>query len=282
MTALSITLLAVCAAILLALVAWRRADNRAERIAWHALTSIQPATPRRFDPAMVDGLPEPARRFFRFAIRGGTPLYTVAEISMRGAISLGDTSKPNYLPMRARQVLAAPQGFIWAVRAGKTIQFEGSDGSMGRTSWSRFRLLGLIPVVRAGGNEDHARAAFGRCVAEALFWTPAAMLPGDAVRWVAVDDSTARVVVCFEGLEQAVDLAIDPDGQPTRVVFQRWSNANPDGAFRLQPFGGELSEFRDFDGYRLPTRIEAGNFFGTADYFPFFKANVTAVQFPAG
>lgn len=30
--------------------------------------------------------------------------------------------------------------------------------------------------------------------------------------------------------------------------------------YQLQPFGGYLSEFREFGGYRLPTRIEAGNF----------------------
>jgi hypothetical protein len=38
----------------------------------------------RFDPAMVAGLPEPAQRFFKFAIAPGTPLLPVAEIDMGG------------------------------------------------------------------------------------------------------------------------------------------------------------------------------------------------------
>jgi hypothetical protein len=33
-------------------------------------------------------------------------------------------------------------------------------------------------------------------------------------------------------------------------------------------------------GYRLPFRVEAGNMFGTADYFPFFLADVTEIRFP--
>ena len=37
---------------------------------------------------------------------------------------------------------------------------------------------------------------------------------------------------------------------------------------------------KDFGGFRLPTRIEAGNFFETDDYFAFFKARVTSVRFP--
>lgn len=58
----------------------------------------------------------------------------------------------------------------------------------------------------------------------------------------------------------------------------RWSNANPEKIYRLQPFGGELSDFRDVQGFRLP--VKAGNMFGTDEYFVFFKAAVTAIRFP--
>lgn len=229
---------------------------------------------------MVDDLPGPARRFFRFAIRPGTPLRVVAEVSMSGELSLGRREKPNYLPMRAEQVLAVPYGFVWKVRAGNGVWIAGSDCAVGATSWSRFWLLGIVPVARAGHNADHARSAFGRSVAEALFWTPAALLPGAHVRWQSVDDATARVIVAWGGLEQAVDVCVDGEGRLTRLVFPRWSDANPAKRFQLQPFGGTAGEFREFAGFRLPTRVEGGNFFGTADYFPFFKANVSAVRFP--
>ena len=81
-------------------------------------------------------------------------------------------------------------------------------------------------------------------------------------------------------LEQSVNVTVDAAGRPTKVDFLRWSDANPDKVYRLQPFGGYLSEFREFDGYRLPTRVEAGNFFATDDYFPFFRVNVTSIRFP--
>lgn len=114
-----------------------------------------------------------------------------------------------------------------------------------------------------------------------VFWTPAALLPGDHVRWEAVDNVTARVVVTYMGLQQAVDVTVGNNGQLSKVVFPRWSDANPAKTFQLQPFGGYLTEYRQFGAYRLPTRIEAGNFFETDDYFPFFKATVTSVRFPA-
>ena len=277
-------ILAVVAAIALVLVvlgAWQWADGRAERTAWARLVSQQPVTPASFEPSMVSGLPGPAQRFFRFAIAAGTPLNTVAEIAMEGEFSLGTKDAPNYVPMRARQILAAPHGFIWRVRAGDKVWFSGSDGADETTSWSRFRLFGLVPVARAGNNDDHARSAFGRQIAEAVFWTPAALLPGDGVEWQPVDDTTARVAVTHKGLTQAVDVTVGSDGQPLKVVFQRWSDANPAKRYQLQPFGGYLSEYRDFGGFRLPTRVEAGNHFETDDYFAFFKARVTSVHFPA-
>jgi hypothetical protein len=73
---------------------------------------------------------------------------------------------------------------------------------------------------------------------------------------------------------------VAPDGRPVQVRLERWSNANPDKGYRWQSFGGTFAVFREFAGFRLPTHIEAGNFFGTEAYFPFFVADVTDIDFP--
>ena len=276
-------MLAIFAALtvgLLALLAWRWTDGRAEQDAWRRLVSRQPAAPARFEVSMIAALPDPAQRYFRFAIAPGTSLHTVAEIVMTGEFSLGSKDTPRYMPMRAEQVLAAPHGFVWKARVGDRIWFSGADGAADGGSWSCFWLLGIVPVARTGNNADHMRAAFGRYVAEAVFWTPAALLPGKHVRWEAIDESSARVIVTYSELEQAVDATVDAEGRLVKVVIQRWSNANPEKTFRSQPFGGYLSDYRTFDGFRLPTSVEAGNHFETDDYFAFFKATVTDVRFP--
>lgn len=276
-----LAIVAAATVFLVALFTWRKADIASERDAWQSLTARQPAAPATFDSSMTATLPEPAQRFFRFAVAPGTRLHTVAAITMEGEFSLGNKNQADYMPMYAKQVLAAPHGFVWKVRAGDKVWFSGSDGARDGKSWSRFWLLGIVPIARAGNNSDHLRAAFGRHAAEAVFWTPAALLPGDNVRWEAIDDSSARVILTHMALEQAVDLTVDAEGRPIKVVFQRWSNANPERTFQVQPFGGYLSDYREFHGFRLPTRVEAGNHFETDDYFAFFKATVTDVRFPA-
>lgn len=261
---------------LAALLLLRLLDDRADRAEWARLVALQPRSPPHFTPELVAHLPEPARRWFAFAIRAGTPLYPVAEITMRGRFALGTKEDPRYRPMEARQILAAPEGFLWRMRTRGGMPLSGSDSAR----WTRFRLAGLIPVARAGGTPDHARSAFGRMVAEAAFWTPAALLPGPEVRFEPVDAETVRVTVRRGELEQAVEITVAADGRPERVVLQRWSDANPERRFRLQPFGGVASDFREVAGFRLPFRVEGGNMFGTEAWFPFFLAEVTEIRFP--
>jgi hypothetical protein len=256
---------------------WRHLDHRADRKLMQDLALRQPLQPSTFTAQMVADLPEPARRYFLYTIEPGTPLYPVAEITMSGHFGLGDRDDPNYLDFSATQILAAPAGFVWKMRAKRGLmRLSGSDSQR----WTRFWLSGFMPIARLGGDQNHTRSAFGRHVAEAVFWAPAALLPGPDVHWELLDMDCTRVTVCYQGLTQSVDVTVAPDGQPTQVSFERWSNANPQKIHRLQPFGGYLSVFRKFSGYRLPTHVEAGNHFGTEEYFPFFVADVTDVKFP--
>ncbi len=271
-----ISLLVAIGLVVLSLLVLLVFDRRADRAEWHRLAALQPDTPKIFTPELVADLPEPARQYFGYTIRPSAPLLPVAEIDMRGQFSLGTKEAPKYQPMEARQILAVPEGFVWSMHTRGGMPVSGSDSG----HWTRFRIFGLIPVGRLGGNTDHTRSAFGRYAAEATIWAPASLLPGPGVAWSAVDDDKARVTITHGALEQAVDITVDPEGRPVEVSFQRWSNANPDKVHRLQPFGAIMSDFRKVGGYRLPFRVEAGNMFGTQDYFPFFLAEVTEIRFP--
>ncbi len=258
------------------LAAWRHLDRRADAHAWDELRTDIGVVNGTYNSALVQGLPKPAQRYFNFMIDPGAPLHTVVELQMIGELGRGTKASHQYSPMSAHQILAPPHGLVWQVDTGP---LSGSDGALPTQSWTRFWLFGLLPVVRVGG-ADHQRSAFGRVVAEAAFWAPASLLPSKHVCWEAVDDSTARAIVRYGPFEQAVDITVDEEGAPSRVLIQRWSNENADKVYREQPFGGELSAFESHDGYRLPTRVEGGNHFGTADYFPFFKAEITDIRFP--
>ena len=276
--------LAAVLLLLLALAAgvqWLRfaGDERAAEQAWRQLAQSRLALPEHFDPQLVAALPEPARRFFGYAILPGTRLSAVVEISMRGEISLGTKEKPGYQPMTAVQLLAPPLGMVWKLKAGRGLmQVGGSDGMLDDVAWTRFWLLKLIPVARVEGRTDYLRSAFGRVVSEAAFWAPAFLLPRAGVTWTQTGPDSARAIVVHGSLRQDVEVTVNALGQPLSVSLPRWTNANPEKVFRLQPFGGELGDFREVAGYRLPFRVDGGNHFGTPEYFAFYRARVERIS----
>lgn len=261
----------------IALVALRLYDKHAERQAWARLCALQSNQKLKYSADLTETLPEPVRRYFRYCISEGADLHTVVEISMQGLFSLGTPSNPQFRQMHAKQILAPPFGFLWKLQLKGFPSITGSDSE----AWTRFRVAWLIPVARFGGDNDHARAAFGRYIAEAAFWCPAALLPGPGIEWDALGENSCRVTVTHGELKQSVNLTLADDGQPQSICFERWSNANPQKKYQLQPFGGYLSDFRWVNGYRLPFTVEAGNHFGTPDYFPFYQAKVQHIVFPA-
>jgi hypothetical protein len=277
-------LLAAVLAASLALAVWSRLDLHADRRLAALLAATAEPDPPGFDPAMLADLPEPARRFYGAVLDPGAPLQRVARIEMSGTIDLGTAQAPNPHPMTAWQVLAPPAGLVWRVRTTGPLAITGSDALAPETGWSRFRLFGLIPVARVGGGEDLRRSAFGRMVGEGLMWTPAAFLPAakagwEAIAWEATGIDSAAVTVAAHGIEQRAEITVDPQGRAIRVTLPRWSDANADRVYRLQPFGGDLAGHARLGGQMLPARVVGGNHYGTELYHPFFRAEVTALAF---
>jgi len=258
----------------------RVGDRRHAEEVWTRLSELSSTEPARFTPAMVEDLPEPARRYLRYAIAPGAALCTVAEIDMVGRIGLGDRDAPRYMLMRAREIIAPPYGFVWIPSIGSGLmRISGSDGYVGGEAWTRFWLLGFLPVARPAVTPDLIRSAAARSIIEGALWVPASLLPQNGAAWEPIDTRRARAVVDHRGERFAVDLTIADNGQPVSAVMQRWSNANPEGLYQWQPFGCAIEAVGMFDGYTVPVRLQAGNHFGTESYFPFFRAEVVNVRY---
>jgi hypothetical protein len=228
-----------------------------------------------FDPGMVADLPEPARRFLLRAIEPGTPLARSVELEMHGTIRLDADRDP--LPMTATQVLAPPTGFVWQARtAGGLMRIRGYDRYGQGEGEMRWHLWGLIPVMRATG-EDTDRSAAGRLAMEAVL-LPSALLPQRGARWEAVDDSTARFHLTVGRETVATTLRVDAEGRPVRASAMRWrGDAGPGGGYVR--FDVEMEGEASSDGYRIPARVQAGWELGEPDEFRFFDATLDRVTF---
>lgn len=284
MTVIKIILLAILVLLLagIAFGLWVHSRDQAQmRAVWTALEQAREANPERYDPAMVADLPEVAQRYFARAIEPGTLLHRVVKLEMEGSFIMNG----NAMPMTARQILAPPaHGFVWQAEVGSGLmRFAGSDGYHAPEngvvdSWTKFWLRGLIPLARIGGNPDHASAALTRAMLESV-WAPASLLPQFGAEWTQTGPNTAEIrFVDVRGIEP-MQIALDPEGNLTEVQALRWTDANPNKVYRLQPFGGQMLEMGKHGGFMIPVRMELGNMYGTPDYAPFFLARVTRAEF---
>lgn len=216
---------------------------------WDALIPQTPVTDG-FDPASVEGLPAPVRRWTRHCIASGAPLSTTVVLTMYGRAWLGCWRRT-----RVRQLLSADCGYVWAaaVRMGP-IPLHGFDlyhAGSGRLRWS---AGGLLPVLSA---EDHdvARSAAGRLAADLALTPAAALLP--QVHWSEVDDDIAHADMTIDGGVHRITIRVSPEGRMEWIALPRWGD--PDGrGYDIHRFTVVFSGEQEADGLLLPRRMRAG------------------------
>jgi hypothetical protein len=199
---------------------------------------------------------------------------------MKGTFLLGDKDKFQTYSMSARQALRPPDQFIWIpeMRSG-AMAITGSDALFRGQAWTRFWILGLIPVAQELTSADLVRSAAFRAAVEGAVWLPASLLPENGVQWQQVGTNDAVVTLRKPQPHIVLRLKINDAGALTEVFGQRWSNANADKTFRLQPFGGKMTAEGTFQGFTIPTEVSVGNHYGTDDYLPFFQARITKARY---
>lgn len=234
-----------------------------------------------FDPATIQDLPEPARRYLAHAIAPGSPIATAVRLRMHGEIKL----KTAWYPFVADQVIRWERGFVWRARVKmKGLPVTGSDRWIDGEGAMRWKLLGLVPIVTAEGS-DISRSALGRVQIESV-WLPTALLAPD-VAWSAPDSTHIGLDLRLADQAAHLDLSIETDGRLGTACIARWGN--PEGAadedhkeFHEVPFGCLVSGERTFAGMTIPTTLRVGWYFGSARFESegeFFRVTVDHAEF---
>jgi hypothetical protein len=210
-----------------------------------------------FDEAEVAGSDEPVRRYFRAAIAPGTHLARAARLRMRGSIKFGN----RWVGFRADELLAPLHGYDWPAKIAGGL-LRGSDTYVDGDASMRWKLLGLVPVVRASGR-DVARSAMGRAVAEGI-WLPTALLPRYGVVWHAQNDEHLVAEIPIGDERVTLQVNIDSDGHVRSDHLDRWHDPDGTGTFGWFPFGVGASASRTFPcGITMPADGSGGWFHGT-------------------
>ncbi len=226
-----------------------------------------------FEPDTRSDLPNLAKRFFHHSIQAGTSLATAVRLRMHGEIKLNE-----WLPFQAEQVIWWPQGMVWqATVKMKGLPLRGSDSWLDGKGRMQWRLLGLIPVMQAEG-EDISRSAIGRMIGECM-WLPSVLYQfGEG--W-SVADNVLQTDLSLGEETVRLNLQLGDRGQLVSIKYQRWGNP-ADEDFHYESFGGLIESEATFGGYTIPKQIRGGWYFGTENFLgagEFFRAEIDEASY---
>lgn len=197
------------------------------------------------------GLPPPVARYLRAVIPEGMPPIRMARIEWRGEFLL-EPKQNGWRLFRAREVFTArPAAYLWdaRIRSGPVTIFV-RDGFADSVGFTRAALAGAVKVANTQGTREVATAELQRYLAETV-WFPTALLPGQGVRWAAVDDTTARATLTQHSISASVEFHFGADGLIHSVFAPARYRQVGDHAVPT-PWRGSFEAYENRDGLRIP------------------------------
>ena len=254
MTNLILLLLAIVAVALLE--SYRRRSEDITRAA-RRLTQVALSSPVHGGGRAAE-VPAPVARYLQLALRTTRPPPRLVRIAQEGSLRTDVRSK-RWMDFRAEHTVAPlAQAFVWnaSVAAGPLVHVRVLDSLLDGVAESRVQLMSAVELDRVNGSVEVNSGSLHRYLAEAV-WYPWVLIPGEHLAWTPVDARRALATLTVKGLSVALEFRFANSGEVVGVYTPaRW------GRFGQQyvqvPWEGEFREYREFDGFVLPSEASVG------------------------
>lgn len=200
---------------------------------WAYLMGRTPWHATRFDPASVEALPPPARRFFGAAFGRDPTLRPIAQLKLTETVG----GRRNIW----HQMLAFPHGSMRRLTSSGALPVTMTVGIEGERVLGRRWLFWLIPLPTPAISR---KQLFDRMMIDAALWTPASLLPGDKVSWASLDENYAAVRFVSDGFDRTIEFEVDRHGTLVDV--------------RTETLSARVTAYADFHGIRVPSVVALG------------------------
>lgn len=231
----------------------------------------------RVDFAALDRLPAPVRRYLRMALTDGQPLIAQARFAQAGAIRTSAAGR--WMDFTARQLVSpSAPGFLWNARiaAMPLVHLRVIDAFADGHGASNLYLLSALSLASATQRPEMDAGSLHRYLAEAPFY-PTALLPGDALRWNAIDEHRAQAMLTHGAVSVSLEFRFNERDEVTGVYTPgRW--CAEDGGFQLKPWEGRFSGWVERDGMRVPSAGEVG-WHEAGGWQPVWRGSITEAAY---
>lgn len=201
---------------------------------------------KKFSYTQLDELPKPAQRYFKSVLRDGQHYIQCVRLRHGGRFKAGVDK--NWTDIIGEQYFtSATPGFLWV---GKTSLFTARDMYIRNQGRLIVKLFSLIKVVDEEGKHID-QGELLRWLGESV-WFPTNLLPRENLEWSPLTDTSARVTFSHQGLSVYYDVFFNENDEIVRLETERYMEKG-----RLEKWFGELSDYREVNGMKIPMHIQA-------------------------
>ena len=238
----------------------------------------EPVRQQTVDLRELEGLPAPVRRYFRAVLQDGQPMVAGVRVRHTGTFNMGETTD-QWKPFTSDQrVVTRRPGFDWDGRVAMApgLPVRVHDAYVGGEGILHASLLGLLPVVDMRGTRDVAEGELMRFLAEAA-WYPTRLLPGQGLRWEAVDDDSARATLNDAGISVTMLFTFDEQGL-IETVRAEARGRTVGGEVVPTPWQGRFWNYEERGGMLVPLDGEVAWLLPEGAK-PYWRGHITGISY---
>lgn len=229
-----------------------------------------------FDYSMLQGLPEPVKRYFKHVLPERTPFIQSVKLVQDGYLS----TKPgaDWKRLKAYQYFATTEpGFIWLgeVNIIPLIKITARDKYYQGNGEMRVRFANIFDIAMVAGDEMDV-SALVRYLSEGV-WFPTALLPSKNLRWEAVDSTSAKAHLTDGKITVSGVFHFNEAGEIIRMTTDE-RYMFKDGKNIREKWSVYCGKYREFEGLKVPAYGEAEWNLDEGDY-KYFKSDITDIKF---
>ena len=274
-------LVVAIAGVTLGLGAWRwRAGTAALRA--RIESGRVASAPRVPADAELASLPPAVERYLRAVLPAGRPIIAAASFVQRGEMNMADAegnAAASWKPFTSTQrVVVRRPGFDWDARiqvAPGMQAFVHDAYALGEGALEA-RLFGLFRLADQRGTPEAAQGELLRFLAETA-WYPTALVPGQGVRWQALDPTSARATLVDGATTATLDVRFGADGLIDTVTAAARSRTVGQGSVAT-PWQGRFWNYSERHGVLVPLEGEVAWLLPSGPW-PYWRGRLETVDY---
>lgn len=199
-----------------------------------------------FNDKQHEGLPDPVKRYFKHVLKDKQPYISYVRLKHNGQFKTG--IEKSWTEIHGEQYFSvATPGFIWKGKMGIISARDMYLSDKGRLVVTLLNLFKLADKHGESFNQGELLRWLGESV-----WYPTNLLPSNRLKWLPIDDSSAKLIFDYRGLSLFYTVRFNEKNEIIQLETERLYDEK-----NVEKWIGNCSNYKEINNVKVPTVIKA-------------------------